>query len=192
MSESAPESTPTAVGQDKTAVRVGGPKVGGYAFRAPIGTKRPTDATSPLDKGYVDLGYITDDGLSLKTDNGTDKIKDWNMDTIAVIQKQNEASLEVSFAQVSPEVCKALFGDAAVKTKGNKVTSLSYTGEILAHSQFVFLIHDGNGDGLIEIGDGQVTSVEDMAWAKDSIVSFKATIELFKDSAGNFFTWYLS
>lgn len=183
-----------AEGKNTTQVRIGGPKKGGYAYQAPMSSKRPT-AAAALDAAYVDLGYVSDDGLEIKTDNGTDKIKDWNLDTIAVIQKQNEATLTVTFDQVSAATAKALFGEGnvtAAEGDPSKVTKLSYTGEVLPHKQWAFLTSDGNGDGVLDIGDGQVTGIDGITFKKDEIVSFKAEIELFKDADGNFFNWLLA
>lgn len=182
-------------GQSIKQVRIGGPKVGGYAYRGEVGTTRPTTVSGGLDPAYVDLGYISDDGLSIKTDAGTDKIKDWNQDTIAVIQKQNEATLEVTFAQVSAAAAKAIFGDDNVETLSGDAgapKSISYTGEVLPHSQWAFLMKDGNGESVLDIGDGQVTGIDGIEFKKDAIVSFKVTIELFKDSKGKFFNWLLA
>ncbi|WP_130865848.1 phage tail tube protein [Acidipropionibacterium timonense] len=184
-------STPV---QSTAEVRVGGPKVGGYAWKAPIGSTRPTDGVAALNAAYLDLGYISDDGLSVKTDKSNDKIKDWNLDTIAVIEKSNEATLEVTFDQVTANSCKALFGDSNVtvsSTAPNRVTAISYTGETLPHACWAFLTHDANGDGVFDVGDGQVTGIDGFTFKKDAIVSFKATIELFKDKDGKFFTWHL-
>ena len=178
-------------GKSKTEVRVGGGKsVGGYGFRAPLGTTRPADATSAPDAAYIDQGFFGDDGLSIKTDNGVDKIKDWNLDTIATIQKQNEATLEVTFRQISsPEQAKTIFGEANVTVASGGIANIAYTGEVLPHFQWAFLLEDSNGVGVLDIGDGQLTGIDGIEFKKDSTVDVKATIELFKDDAGVFFNW---
>lgn len=179
-------------GKNTAEVHVGGPKQAGYSFYAPLGSKRPTDGVAALDAAYIDLGYVSDEGINVKLDNSTDKILDWNLDTIAVIQKSNSASIEVTFDQVSAAVGKALFGAANVKVgTSGAVTAISYTGEVLPHAQFAFCLHDANGDGVLDIGDGQITGIDSITFKKTDVVSFKTTIELFKDSAGKFFNWYL-
>lgn len=183
------------IGKSTAEVRVGGgATTGGYSFFAPIGSTRPAKIAGALDPAYLDLGYVTDDGISVKLDSSTDKILDWNLDTIAVIQKSNECSIEVTFGQVGGNVSKLLFGDAnvAVDSASGKLQSISYTGEILAHRQFAFLGKDGNGPFVLDIGDGQVTGVDDISFKKTGIVQFKTTIELFKDKNGKFFNWLLA
>lgn len=177
--------------QDLSTVRIGAPKaVGGYAATAPMTASRPTKVPDPLT-GYTKLGYISEDGVSLKTDFGTEKIKDWNLDTVAVVQKSNEASVEVTFISTDADTCKALFGDDAITVSGNKVTSISIDGRIMPHQRWVFLLSDGQGEGILDIGDGQVTKVEGLEFKKNEVVSFKTTIELFKDDKGKFLTWLM-
>ncbi|MGJ6980025.1 hypothetical protein ACSDQ9_05770 [Aestuariimicrobium soli] len=182
-------------GQKIAEVRLGAPKVGGYGFSAPIGSTRPTAAGTTLDAAYIDLGFISEEGVEVTTENGTTKIKDWNLDTIAVVQESNECTIGVTFVQVSPALAKELFGTANVVITGtapaDKVTKIGYTGEILPHKMYAFPMKDGNGDMLIDIGDGQVTSVSGLKFVKNQVVSFTVTIECFKDAAGKFFNWHL-
>ena len=43
------------------------PKIGGAVYSAPLGTTLPKDATTALDKAFKALGYISEDGLKMKT-----------------------------------------------------------------------------------------------------------------------------
>lgn len=178
-------------GKTTSEVRVGGGAVGGYAFDAPIGSTRPTSGDDTLDDAYQDDGYVSDDGLEIKFDNGADKVKDWNLDTIAVIQKSNEATLTVTFAQVSAALASLLFGEENVTVTSGKLTKISYDGGLRPHRQYAFLQKDNNGPSILDIGDGQVSSIDGVTFKKDEIVSFKTEIELFKDKDGKFFNWHL-
>lgn len=178
-------------GKSTSEVRIGGGVVGGYAFDAPIGSIRPNSGDATLDAAYQDDGYVSDDGLEIKFDNGADKVKDWNQDTIAIIQKSNEATLTVTYAQVSVALATLLFGAENVAATDGKLTKISYDGELRPHRQYAFLQKDSNGPSILDIGDGQVSSVDGITFKKDEIVSFKTEIELFKDASGKFFNWHL-
>ena len=62
-------------------VSVGKPKTSGAIFRAPLGTTLPTDATSALDNAFVELGYVSDDGVVNANTPESEKSKAWGGDT---------------------------------------------------------------------------------------------------------------
>lgn len=183
-------------GQTTTEVRVGAPKVGGYAFSAPLATTRPTAAGVALDAAYIDLGYISEDGVEVTTERGTTKVYDWNRDVIATIQEANECTLSFTMVQISPASSKELFGAGNVTVSGTapneKVTKISYKGEELPHKQYVFPMKDGNGATVLDIGDGQITSIGNFSFNKSGVVSFPVTLELYKDATGSFIEWHFA
>lgn len=175
-------------GQLTSEVRLGAPKVGGYAFSAPIGSTRPTTADAALDAAYIDLGYVSEDGIEIATENGVTKIKDWNLDTIAAIQESNECTITLTLMQKSVASTKEVFGEGNVVATGDTITAVHYTGEILPHKQYAFPMKDGKGPQILDIGDGQITGLDGLSFKKNEVVRFPVTIECFKDKDGRFFT----
>ena len=68
-------------------VTVGKPKVGGSVYRAPLGTPVPTDATTPLDSVFKNLGYISEDGVTNSNSPSVDQIKAWGGDVVKDLQQ---------------------------------------------------------------------------------------------------------
>ena len=60
---------------DKGNITIGLPKAGGAIYFAPAGTTLPTDASTSLSAAYVNLGYVTEDGVTLNTAEESDTIK---------------------------------------------------------------------------------------------------------------------
>ena len=48
-------------------VAAGKPKINGAIFVAPVGATLPTDASTVLDAAFKNLGFISDDGVTLGT-----------------------------------------------------------------------------------------------------------------------------
>ena len=56
-------------------VTVGKPKVGGAVFWAPLGSTLPTSASASLDAAFVDLGYVSEDGVVNNNGPESDTVK---------------------------------------------------------------------------------------------------------------------
>ena len=54
----------------------------GAIRRAPIGTTAPTDAVSPLDAAFGDLGYISDEGVNLSFEDSVENKFAWQSATL--------------------------------------------------------------------------------------------------------------
>ncbi len=177
-------------GKNTTEVLRGAPETsGGYCFKLPMGTVFPTDASTPPDPAAIDQGYLSEEGVEVKTDAGTDKIRDWDKAPIALIQKSNDCSITLEFVQVSAAVARTMFGDANVEVDATtgKVKAIHYTGDLLSHFGWLFRMRDANGPYVLAAFDGMVTGMSGFKLAKDEVVSFKAEIELFKNPANNRF-----
>lgn len=63
-------------------VTFGSPKVGGVVFWAPSGSTLPTDATTALDAAFLNVGYISDDGIENAPKLDTSEIKEMGGTTV--------------------------------------------------------------------------------------------------------------
>ena len=184
-------------GRNTNEVRLGAPQqVGGYGRYAPMGTPRPKDAATPLDAAYIDFGYISEDGVEVITDSGSDKIKDWDQETVAIIQKSNECSVKFTLLQISPQTARLMFGANNVETTGTgdaeMVTAIHYTGKLLKSSQFAFLMEDTNGPMILDVADGTVTGFKGFKFKKTEVIAFEVELELRKDKLSRFFSLWTS
>lgn len=64
---------------DLSAVLVGQT---GKVYNSPIGTTAPTNATTAYGAGWVDLGTISEDGLSVEFNEDSTEIKQWGGTTV--------------------------------------------------------------------------------------------------------------
>ena len=60
--------------QNALEVRIAG---NGGLFVAALGSTLPTDAESPLDAAFVDLGLATEEGVKITPDRTVEKIRAW-------------------------------------------------------------------------------------------------------------------
>lgn len=91
--------------------------VGGL-YVAPFGTPLPDDVDAPLDEDFVNLGFISADGVSISIDSSTNPIEVWGGDEIGTLRDKYSIEYSMQLFQVlSPEVNAAIFGDENVSTE---------------------------------------------------------------------------
>lgn len=108
---------------DSTMVSLGKFKVGGYAYWAPAGTTPPTNATTALPAAFKLLGYLSEDGLTIKTDTGTTEVKDANGTTVMKVITSYAESYQFAMLEVlRAEAAKLRYNTDAVNGSDRKMT----------------------------------------------------------------------
>ena len=101
-------------------VRVAG---AGHVYVAPAGTALPTDLTA-LDPKYVDLGYVTEDGVGFSFSREVEDLNAWQGDSIRILSTKEPASTTFSLMQTNSTVMTVAFGGGEITETGtapNKV-----------------------------------------------------------------------
>lgn len=112
-----------------TKVMPGAPKAGGYLHYSPLGTALPTDATTALAAGWINLGYISNDGVKPEESTKVEDERDWAEDV--VLTADGEVTLKRSATLISTleyAVNVFLFGAGNV----TKVAATPTTPETIA------------------------------------------------------------
>ena len=142
----------------------------------------PKDASSELPTGLnaKPAGFIGEDGLTKTVDRSTEKIKDWNKDTVIVLETDHSVVVKLTFLEAAnADVLKAVYGADNVTISGKNITVADSAGE-LPHFSLVAEMNGGEGKkGRIFIPDGQVTSVGDITFKKDDVIKYEVEIECF-------------
>lgn len=177
-----------------TNVTNGKPKKAGAAYRAPLGTTLPTDATSALDSAFKALGYISEDGLSNANTKTTEEVKAWGGDV--VMRPQTDKTDTFNFTMIEAlnvEVLKVVYGD-------NNVTGDLQTGiTIKANSEeqedccWVFdMILRGGVLKRIVIPVAGVNEVGEVNYTDGDAVGYETTLGATPDASGNTHYEYIS
>lgn len=108
---------------DSTMVSLGKFKVGGYAYWAPAGTTLPTDSTTALPAAFKLLGYLSEDGLTIKTDTDTTEVKDANGTTVLKVISSFSESYQFAMLEVlRAEAAKLRYNTDAVTGTDKSMT----------------------------------------------------------------------
>lgn len=172
-------------------VIAGGPLTGtGGVLAGPLGTALPTDETTALDDALKAQGYVGDDGLTMKIDRKTEKIRAWGGDTVKVIQTEHSVEFELDFLETNTEVLKQFFGSSNVTTTAatassgtkNKVTLNAAT---LPPQVYVFEMKDGNARIRVVLPNAQITENSDVKFTSKDAIGYGVKLEALPDALGN-------
>lgn len=172
---------------DKSNITIGLPKVGGAIYFAPAGTALPTNASSSLSGAYVNLGYVTEEGVTLTTAEETDTIKAWGPETVMVSQSDFTETVTYNLLEtIKPAVLQYMRGSSNVVINQDGSIASGTTGEPLPHGIIVVDTIQNNGSAnpryhRIVYGDCQVTDRSgDQTYNNSDPVTFPVTITAFK------------
>lgn len=176
----------------RSNVLTGGPNVkaaGGVLIgRAnPETSAYPTDAAGELNTGLAakPAGFISEDGVSKTVDRSTEKIKDWNGDTVHIVQSDHAVTLKLTYLEAAnAEVLKSIAGENNVIVRdGGKKIEIRDTADELPHRSLVFEIK-GSTDSKIRLfaPDAQATEVGDVSYVRSDVIKYEVTYECFPDA----------
>lgn len=173
------------------------PVTGGVLCDPTNAVTLPTTATAALPTGFIALGYVSEDGLSMTQDRSTDKIKAWGGDTVKVVQTDYGVTFSWTFMQTAdPDVLRAVYGAGnvtvtpATSTAGTQI-SIKGNADVLPRARWVFEMKDGNARVRIVVPVGQISAVGDLSFTDGDAIAYEVTLDTFPDSSGNSFYKYI-
>ena len=184
--------------RNRANVLVGAPDVkaaGGMLIgpSAPAIANYPKDAEEPIAVlqerlGLKPGGFITEDGISKTVDRSTEKIKDWNGDTVVIVQSDHSVTLKLTFMEsANAEVLKIIAGDnnVTISEDGKNITVVDNADE-LPHRALDAEIK-GAAESRIRLfaPDAQATEVGDVNFVRSGVIQYEVTFECFPDDDTN-------
>lgn len=191
-----------ANGRNRANVMVGAPDVsvsGGVWIGKEITDPElfPTGAAELGDTvataaGLVTGGYITSDGVSESEDRSTEKVLDWNLDVIDIVETDYSMQLTTTFAEAAnADVLRFIYGDDNVEViPGDAETSEVYVKKGARQPGNVAFMFDTKGKGAMK-GRGfaascQVASVGEITYTKGGLIQYNVTIDVLNDTTGTY------
>jgi len=158
-------------------VLVGAP---GIAYFAPAGTTIPTSPEGSLDGAFVDLGLVSEDGLTESHEQTTATIKDWSGLTVREDLTEQTDRYSLTFLETNPDVLETYYGDQT-----DPDTVVEVKKQKGRRGRWVFDILDGDNVLRKVVPDGQVLTVEDISHKVGEPVAYGVTITCYPDDDDN-------
>ena len=169
-----------------TNVSVGKPKIGGAIFRAPLGTTLPTDAVTALDNAFVEMGYVSEDGVTNSNSPESDTVRAWGGDVVLTLMEGREDTFQFTLIEAkNVEVLKAVFGEDNVSGTLATCISIQNTNEDLDDCVWVIdMILRDNTVKRVVIPDGKVSEVGDITYSDSDAIGYEITLSAMPDEDG--------
>ena len=170
-----------------TYVTAGKPKIGGAVYRAPLGTTLPTDATTALNSAFVDLGYVSEDGVTNSNTIESDDIKAWGGDTVLALQTDKTDTFAMTLIEsMNENVLKAVFGATNVTgTFATGITVKANAEEQPDAAWVIDMVARGNAKHRVVIPCGKISEIGDITYSDTDAVGFEVTITATPDTNAN-------
>lgn len=145
---------------------------GGVSY-AEAGTPIPTTPQGALNGAFVDLGFISDDGLTETIGSSSNKIKNWKGDTVREVQTEHNLEYEFTMLQTNADTALAYYGSDP---------SDGIEGIQGLRGRWVFDVFDGEDILRIVVPDGQVTDrPSPVAYKNSDAAAYRVKVTAYPD-----------
>lgn len=116
-----------ATANNSANVSVGKPKASGGVYWAPIGTALPTDASTALSDAFLNVGFVSDGGVTLSSSTESSSQKAWGGTEVANSVTAYEETTSFEMIEKSVNALKLAFGATNVTASGETVSAVRHT-----------------------------------------------------------------
>lgn len=174
-------------------VSTGKPKVGGAIFRAPKGTTLPTSATEALDAAFIDLGFVSEDGVTNANSRESEDIKAWGGVTVLSSQTDVTDTWKAQFIEsLNPEVLKMVFGENNVTGDIDTGITVKVNAEEALEAAYVFdMILKGGVLKRVVLPCAKMSELGETVYKDDEAIAYEVTLTALPDEQENMHYEYI-
>ena len=174
-------------------VTTGKRRTAGGIYRAPADTELPTDATTALPAAFVNLGYVSEDGVTNSISSDSTEIKEWGGDTVDTVKTSQSDTFKWKLIEgMNVDVLKTVFGDDNVtETDGAIKVDVKATDSTAAVYVIDMALKGGRLKRIV-IPSGKITELGDIVYKPDDAVGYDLTIQANLGSDGATHHEYIS
>lgn len=154
----------------------------GMFYHAPKGTDLPAYPSEELAEGWVEVGAISVDGITLNTNRSFNSLKNWANKTARMLPAEESGTVGAPIIDTTEESFKTIFGEenvtvaAATATHG-KLVSVDIEQDNMPEAEaFLFLMKDGDDMLMVGTKEGHISELGEVTFQPNSAITWNATI----------------
>ncbi|MFG3585137.1 hypothetical protein [Streptomyces sp. NPDC047990] len=173
---------------DADNVRVG---LNGSVYIAPKGTTAPADLDSAWAAGWVDLGYLSDDGVSMEYGTDTQDINAWqSLSPVRKVLTSVNMTLGFTAIELKTATVTLYFPSATMSDVSGTVHKLSIPAAPSPDERAIGLEWiDGTIKNRLIISRGEVTDRSAITIGRSDAVGLEMTVSAYADTAPEIAVW---
>lgn len=169
-------------------VSVGKGLKGGYLFSAPVGTTLPVKydtKAEDLDEAFVNLGYVSEDGISNAIDQDSENYPDMNGDTIESASSTYTETMVFTLVEQKKDTLAEEYGQQNVTDTAGQITAKHNSDPKEQRSYVLLLVlKDGRRQTTV-VPKGQVTEVGEKQYVSTDLVGRELTVTCYPNETGD-------
>jgi hypothetical protein len=158
----------------------------GKVYAGPTTAPAPTSSDSTLNAAFVDLGYVSTEGVEFSTDRSTSQIRAWqNADLVREVVTESTVTYSFMLLESNQDVIETYFGASMVA--GKIELNPSSTG---GRKSFVIDIVDGDKNIRHYVPAGEIMSIESQTIANGEALMYGVTITAYQTNGRSVDIYY--
>ncbi|GGV91580.1 phage tail protein [Streptomyces massasporeus] len=163
----------------------------GSVYIAPKGTTAPADLTTAWPAGWVDLGYLSDDGVEMSYSTESEDINAWqSLSPVRKVLTGVDMTLGFTAIELKTQTMTLYFPSATMSDVSGTVHKLSIPAAPSPDERAIGLEWvDGDITNRLIIARGEVTDREAITLARSGAVGLGMTVSAYADTAPEIAVW---
>ena len=151
-------------------------------------------ATASLGGSFVDLGYVSEDGLTNNNSPESDTVKAWGGDTVLSLQTDRPDTFALTLIEaLNEDVLKTIYGSSNVIKDGSGNLTVKATPQDMISGVWVFdMIVKGGRAKRIVVPNGTISELGEIVYKDDEAVGYNITITDVPDTNGVYHYEYIT
>lgn len=168
---------------DAMNVTAAKPNKAGAVFSAPLGTTLPTDAITARDAAFVNLGFISEDGVTNSNSPTCEDVKAWGGDIVLSTQTEKKDTWKLKLIEANNiNVQKVIYGPDNVTGSLEEGLAVAASSDEVAATCWCIdtILKDGVKKRLV-IPNGKITAIGDIVYKDNEPIGYEITITAVPD-----------
>lgn len=148
----------------------------GKIYGGPSGTTLPTSEISGLNGAFVDLGYISDAGVTQAIGRTITIIKAWGGSVIRKISSDHDLTYKFVMLETNPQSLDTFYG-----AQSDPATVTQIKAQNGLRQAWVIDVVDGTSLVRLAIPDGEILETGDVVYSTLNAISYEVTMSCYPD-----------